>query len=161
MTGNERGPTIASGGPAETEPRRWVREHRVWVEVVSADSLHGPDRDWVPTGLDVRLYARCPVSCGVDPTRPVCHEIHGRLRALLEEALPVGLRCHVHSFAPALHLRPEAELVPEVELVAEIDQEGEPMSRVDPADRRAARCLVNALAALGVRTRGPGVGTAA
>jgi len=144
--------------PAVDEARRrWVIEHRIWGEVVPSDPVRGHRDDWGPAGLYVRLYARCPEACRLDPCAPGCREVHERLAYLLEAALPAGLRCRVLPPEPALHLRPEAELAPEVELVAEIDKEGEPLGTVDASERLAVIELLENLAAQGVHRRGPAV----
>jgi hypothetical protein len=136
---------------------RWAREHRVWAEVVPSDAIHERGDRWVPTGLQVRLYALCTPGCALDPAQPECTSIYERLAEILAGALPAGLRCTIHSPETALHLRPEAELAPEIELIADLDQEGEPLGRVDPADRQGARRLMENLAAAGVARRGAAV----
>ena len=143
--------------PGGAETRRFVAEHHVWAEVVASDAVVGHRDDWGPSGLRLRVYARCPETCRLDPSLPGCREVHERLAELLGAALPAGLRCRVLPPVPALHLRPEAELVPEVELVAEIDEPGAPLSRVDASERQAALELMANLAALGIQRRGPAV----
>jgi len=134
--------------------RRWVLERRVWAEVVASDAVAGHRDDWGPSGLCVRLYARCP-EAHLDPAGRAVSDVHEILGQLLVDALPEGLRCRVRPAEPALHLRPETELTAEVELVAEIDAEGDSLSRIAPAERRAARELIATLAQMGVRSRGP------
>jgi hypothetical protein len=137
----------------ETARRRWVLQHRVWAEVVPSEAVAGHRDDWGPAGLCVRLYARC-VPARLDPDRPGCREVHEVLSALLLSVVPAGIRCRVRPAEPALHLRPEAELTPEVELVAEIDAEDDPLTRIAPAERRAARVVLDRLGELGVQRRG-------
>jgi hypothetical protein len=138
----------------EDARRRWVLDRRVWAEVVASDAVAGHRDDWGPSGLCVRLYARCP-EAHLDPAGRAVRDVHETLGRLLVDAMPGTLRCRVRAAEPALHLRPETELTAEVELVAEIDAEGDSLSRVAPEERRAARELMATLARMGVRSHGP------
>src|SRR5688572_22475424 len=95
--------------------RQWVLDRRVWVEVVASDVVTGHRDDWGPSGLCVRLYARCP-EAHLDPAGRAGRDVHEILGRLLVDAMPEGLRCRVRAAEPALHLRPETELSAEVEL---------------------------------------------
>lgn len=134
--------------------RQWIRDRRVWAEVVASDPVSGHRDDWGPSGLCVRLYARCP-EAHLDPAGRASRVVHEILARLVADATPEGLRCRVRPAEPALHLRPETELAAEVELVAEIDAAGDSLSRIAPEERRAAHELLAKLAQLGVQGRGP------
>ena len=82
--------------PVETL-RAWIREHRIWWEVLPFTEIQ--ERKLLQVGFEFHLYGRHPRS-GTGPGCSECHALHDRLRLLASSVVPEDVRASQYDVDP-------------------------------------------------------------
>jgi len=132
----------------------WIQRHRVTWEVGPLQEVI--DHVSTSVGFELRLFGRHAPDTHPSPGCPDCQELHARLRAIAEAALPTEARPTIHEIEPfdaSFHLRPESEWAPEVQLIVRSVHRQGYLSPVDGCERRCLKETQDALRALGAQPR--------
>ena len=77
--------------------RGWIREHRIWWEVLPLTEVH--DRRLQQVGFEFHLYGRHPRS-GTGPGCSACLALHDKLRLLVSSGVPADVRACRYDIDP-------------------------------------------------------------
>jgi hypothetical protein len=127
--------------------RDWILEHRVCFELSPHFEIH--QRQKVPVGFEVALFARPRKRAFADPGGEEARRLFEGMREVLDAVMPSGVEYVVQPFDVSFHLRTASIWRPEVQLVAEI-LHGHTFAPVDDEEKGYARAVRRALLQLGV-----------